>query len=230
MLLSELGHREVRASYSGSMLRSVCSKYGIEKLALRNTLVGHHGCVNSVLFSWDGSMIYTGSDDLHVNIYETYLVEAEGEDSTYSNDSTEQSPKWRVRTMHTNNIFFVKDMPHSNKGKIATCAADGKVIMMNFDEGRTDSTVLLRHRGRAHRLALHTCLPNCLYTCGEDGYLNFIDIREDNDILQDEASYINFDSLYEKSYITEKQYDSYVLYILYHGWVVHARGGTLIPT
>lgn len=66
----------------------------------------------------------------------------------------------------------------------------------------------MRHKGRAHRLALHPHLPTNLYSCGEDGILNFIDIRLENDINEYEMNYTNFDNLYESNHIEKDQFDS----------------------
>eukprot|EP01035_Chromulina_nebulosa_P021342 gene21342-27651_t len=40
-------------------------------MAILSVAIGHTGCVNSVLFSEDGNLIYTGSDDTKINIYDT---------------------------------------------------------------------------------------------------------------------------------------------------------------
>jgi WD40 repeat protein len=133
-MLRELGVRDVSATSNSRRLRNACSRFAVEKLALKNTLDGHRGCVNSVLFSWDGTTIYTASDDLYVNLYDTYSEYNDSEDGKQDSIAAQQ-PKWRIRTKHTNNLFYARDIPHSNKGLIATCAADGRVILMNFEEG-----------------------------------------------------------------------------------------------
>ena len=73
----------------------VGSKYLIEKYELQSLLKGHTGCVNTVLFSEDGTRIFTGSDDTNVNIYLT---------ETCKKIVT-------LPTIHTNNIFYAKDLP-----------------------------------------------------------------------------------------------------------------------
>lgn len=73
----------------------VGSKYLIEKYELQSLLKGHTGCVNTVLFSEDGTRIFTGSDDTNVNIYLT---------ETCKKIVT-------LPTIHTNNIFYARDLP-----------------------------------------------------------------------------------------------------------------------
>lgn len=113
------------------------SKYLIEKYELKGLLKGHEGCVNTVLFSEDGSHIFTGSDDTKVKIYctETYKLI-----KTYD-------------TIHTNNIFYAKDLPGTDMSIMVTCAADGRVVLTNLNTN--DAIRIYRHRGRAHRIGIN---------------------------------------------------------------------------
>ena len=135
---------------------------------------GHAGCVNSILFTDTGNFILTGSDDKHVNIYDTE-----------NGDLLAHVP-----TLHRNNIFFAKDLyGYEQQGRIVTCAADGRVILMTlthqlqqkvdeFNIGNLPvSEVLHRHRGRAHRIALIPNSGDQFYSAGEDGECCFFDIR-----------------------------------------------------
>jgi WD repeat-containing protein 42A len=78
---------------------------------------------------------------------------------------------------------------YEQQGRIITCAADGRVILMTLthqlhqkvDEFNTVnmpvSEVLHRHRGRAHRIALIPNSGDQFYSAGEDGECCFFDIR-----------------------------------------------------
>lgn len=133
----------------------------LERMSLWKTLKGHRGCVNSVLFSETGEYIFTGSDDTRVNLYQSNsgsLIES-------------------FRTLHTQNVFYAKDLPcQSTMDYIVTCAADGKVSLMNIHT--KNSRMLYRHTGRAHRIALIPNEPMQFYSCGEDGVCCFYDLRE----------------------------------------------------
>jgi WD40 repeat protein len=84
----------------------------VEKFSLKSVLYGHIGCVNSVLFSEDGSSVFTGSDDKYVNIY---------------NSESGEMRKSFI-TVHKDNIFYAKDLP-SSPHLMITCGADGRVVI-----------------------------------------------------------------------------------------------------
>ncbi len=42
----------------------------VQRLALETSLKGHEGCVNSINFSWGGRLLASGSDDLHVILWD----------------------------------------------------------------------------------------------------------------------------------------------------------------
>jgi WD repeat-containing protein 42A len=130
----------------------------VEKFSLKNVLSGHKGCVNSVLFSEDGSLVFTGSDDRYVNIY---------------NSETGEMLDSFI-TVHKDNIFYAKDLP-SSPNLMITCSADGRVIITDLNNGA--STKIYKHRGRAHRIALDPHSPHQFYSCGEDGMCCLFDIR-----------------------------------------------------
>eukprot|EP01032_Pedospumella_encystans_P009583 gene9583-11269_t len=136
------------------------SQYLLETYSLKGLLKGHTGCVNSVLFSNDGGFIYTGSDDTDVNIYET--------------DSLKKVET--LRTVHTSNIFYARDIPGSDMNLVLTCAADGRVVLTNMVT--KEARKLHRHRGRAHRIALVPFENDQFYSCGEDGACCLFDIRD----------------------------------------------------
>ncbi|KAJ1406155.1 WD40-repeat-containing domain protein, partial [Ochromonadaceae sp. CCMP2298] len=137
----------------------VGSRYLLESFEIKSRLEGHSGCVNTVLFSQEGNHIYTGSDDTNVNIYS--LSSSEMVDS--------------FSTIHTNNIFYAKDLPGTNMEVIVTCAADGRVGLTHAFTKR--GRRIYRHRGRAHRIGLVPGEDSCFYSCGEDGACCLFDVR-----------------------------------------------------
>jgi WD40 repeat protein len=135
------------------------SSYLVEKLELFHTLSGHNGCVNTILFSDDGNHAFTGSDDTYCHIY----------------DVESGQLKQKLSTRHTNNIFYVKDLPMSQGSVLVSCAADGRVLLTDIN--KNSCVQLYSHRGRAHRLSLIPNSPCSFYSCGEDGKCCFFDIR-----------------------------------------------------
>ena len=74
------------------------------------------------------------------------------------------------------NIFFAKDLPDTQGATLLSCAADGRVILM--DRISRKNRVIYRHRGRAHRIGF---IPHCadsFVSCGEDGICCLFDIRD----------------------------------------------------
>jgi len=135
----------------------------IGHLERRHTLEGHHGCVNTIQFSPDGSIVVTGSDDTCIHLYDVV-----------SGDLIE-----RISTLHSANIFcarFLTNSPnnqstfeqYSQLGVIAVCSADGIVSKIDLNKISTPSSSsssttnqeellylgdqIGEHVGRAHRL------------------------------------------------------------------------------
>ena len=104
-ILNHLHHTQLSGAPI-SKFYSTNSDYIIERLDLLSKLEGHQGCVNTVLFSECGEYVYTGSDDTCINIYHLHTGVREK----------------NIRTTHTNNIFWAKDLPFSNGKKIVSCA------------------------------------------------------------------------------------------------------------
>jgi len=146
----------------------VGSRNLIERYELKALLKGHSGCVNSVLFSEEGRHIYTGSDDTNVNIY---LAETAEMVDSFS-------------TIHTNNIFYARDLPGSDMNIIITCAADGRVALTNAIN--KNARKIYRHRGRAHRIALVPGETSQFYSCGEDGTCCLFDLRDSTTAIFDD--------------------------------------------
>ncbi|WPG98174.1 WD40 repeat-like protein [Acrodontium crateriforme] len=117
-----------------SRLRSFRKLYSdrslISGLDIVNELDGHSGCVNALSWSKSGNLLASGSDDQHLNIH-TYQPSA----------GTEQFQLTAtVATGHTQNIFSVKFMPHSNDRTVITAAGDSQVRIFDLEySGRTQS-------------------------------------------------------------------------------------------
>ncbi|KAK9944230.1 hypothetical protein M0R45_009808 [Rubus argutus] len=139
---------------------------GSEDLVLRldihRKLDRHRGCVNTVSFNADGDILISGSDDRRLILWnwETGKV------------------RLSFHSGHNNNVFQAKFMPYSDDRSIVTCAADGQVRHTQIlERGQVESSMLARHRGRAHKLAIEPGSSHIFYTCGEDGLVQHFDLR-----------------------------------------------------
>jgi DDB1- and CUL4-associated factor 8 len=138
------------------------SEYLVKNFEKTQVLAGHNGCVNTVLFSEDGSLAITGSDDKTIKLF----------------DICNGVEKNSISTVHDANTFFAKDRPLSQCNEILSCGADGKVVHIPDLARMTSQRVLFEHFGRAHRLAFMPNSADELYSCGEDGRVVHYDLRD----------------------------------------------------
>lgn len=96
----------------------------IERLGLDKQLVAHDGCVNCVQWSEDGELLASGSDDLHVIVWDPFRGRVVRS----------------ITTGHGGNIFSVKFMPQSGNNLVASGAADHKIQLRNGFHPVTTST------------------------------------------------------------------------------------------
>ncbi|KAF2815887.1 WD40 repeat-like protein [Mytilinidion resinicola] len=118
-----------------SRYSSVESLYGdrkwIRDLDIVNRLRGHTGCVNALSWSRSGELLASGSDDTNV-ILHRYAPTG----------SLQFEEVGSISTGHTQNIFSVKFMPHSNDRTIITAARDSEVRIFDVEySGRTRAAV-----------------------------------------------------------------------------------------
>lgn len=87
---------------------------------LSHVLKGHLGCVNTLNWSQDGSLLLSGSDDQCLLIHQY----------TPANPLKRFELENRFQTAHINNIFDAKFAPGS-QDKIVSVAADGRVCLID---------------------------------------------------------------------------------------------------
>ena len=85
---------------------------------------------NNHSWSKSGRLLASGSDDTHLNIW-SYNPDGVAKPFTLSSS---------VSTGHTQNVFSVKFMPHSNDSTIVTCAGDSQVRVFDIERGGNAST------------------------------------------------------------------------------------------
>ncbi|XP_044488047.1 DDB1- and CUL4-associated factor 8-like [Mangifera indica] len=132
------------------------------RLDIYKKLVKHQGCVNTVSFNADGDILVSGSDDRRVILW----------------DWVTGHVKLSFDSGHYNNVFQARIMSFADDRSIVTCAADGQIRHAQILEGGgVETTLLAKHQGRANKLAIQPGSPHILYTCGEDGLVQHIDLR-----------------------------------------------------
>lgn len=142
--------------------RLTASEDFVLRLDIVKKLEKHRGCVNTVSFNASGEILVSGSDDRRVILWDWEVGHA----------------KLSFHSGHGNNVFQAKFMPYSDDRIIVTCAADGQVRHAQILEGgQVETSLLGRHQGRAHKLAIEPGSPHIFYTCGEDGLVQHFDLR-----------------------------------------------------
>ncbi|XP_031268614.1 DDB1- and CUL4-associated factor 8 isoform X2 [Pistacia vera] len=134
----------------------------ILRLDIYKKLDKHRGCVNTVSFNAEGDILVSGSDDRRVILW----------------DWVTGRVKLSFHSGHNNNVFQAKILPFADDRSTVTCAADGQIRLAQILEGGgVETTLLAKHQRRAHKLAIEPGSPHVLYTCGEDGLVQHIDLR-----------------------------------------------------
>lgn len=132
----------------------------VKRLGLEKELEGHGGCVNCLEWNASGSLLASGSDDLHVMLWNPL------KHKTIS----------RIRTGHQGNIFSVKFLPQSNDSLLVTGAADHRISVHDVNQGET-TQVFNYHLGRVKRIATAPNVPYVFWSAAEDGTVMQFDLR-----------------------------------------------------
>ncbi|OMO53471.1 hypothetical protein COLO4_36721 [Corchorus olitorius] len=156
--------------------RLAASEDLVLRLELDKKLEKHRGCVNTVNFNADGDILVSGSDDRRVILWDWETGHA----------------KLSFHSGHVGNVFQAKFMPYTDDRSLVTCAADEQAIIVallqalishytvrhaQISERGVETKLLAKHQGRVHKLAIEPGSPHILYTCGEDGLVQHIDLR-----------------------------------------------------
>lgn len=139
------------------------SLHCVQRLELMYKLENHKGCVNSLNFHPDGSLLASGSDDLKVVVWDWKCGKS----------------LLSFETKHRSNVFQSKFLPLGGDLHIATCARDGQVRLaqVSAQEGLRSSRKLGSHRGPCHKLAVLKDQPQVILSAGEDGIIFRHDLR-----------------------------------------------------
>ncbi|KAK4803231.1 hypothetical protein SAY86_001434 [Trapa natans] len=143
-------------------LQQSASEDVVQRFEIYKKLEKHRGCVNTVSFNYDGDILISGSDDRRVILW----------------DWAAGKSKLSFYSGHVSNIFHAKFMPYTDDRSIVTCAADGQVRYSQIlESGEVKISLLAKHEGGAHKLAIEPGSPHVFYSCGEDGLVQHFDLR-----------------------------------------------------
>lgn len=143
----------------------------IRRLSLERELEAHQGCVNTIAWNSKGSLLISGSDDTHINIW------------SYHNRKLLHS----IDSGHLGNIFCTKFVPETSDELVASGSADTEVRLFNLsrtqerdveDTAANLSAHFKCHSRRVKKVAVEPGNPNVVWSASEDGTLRQHDIRE----------------------------------------------------
>lgn len=132
----------------------------VRRLGLEKELEGHESCVNCLEWNEAGTILASGSDDLHVILWNPFRHKVIS----------------RVRTGHNGNIFSVKFLPHSDDSLIVSGAADHRINVHDLNRKET-THVFSYHLGRVKRIATAPNIPYIFWSAAEDGTIMQFDLR-----------------------------------------------------
>lgn len=124
----------------------------------------HKGCVNTVNWNEQGTLLVSGSDEGLICIWD------------YENHKL----KFSFDSGHSANIFTTKFIPHSDSKMIVSCSADHLVKVFNLDYSQNKAYELQNYSCHQMRVKKLSTDPENNYTflsCSEDGTVRHFDIR-----------------------------------------------------
>ncbi|CAK8691174.1 unnamed protein product [Clavelina lepadiformis] len=163
----EMRKREILPS-SHYWTTKVCGAYGmVKRFKLGYELDKHNGCVNALHFNQSGSLLASGSDDLQIMLWDWAHPERE--------------PAVMYESGHKSNVFQAKFLPNCGDATVVSSARDGQVRVGDISAtGSCRGTKkVAQHRGSAHKLSLDIGQRSSFLSCGEDGVVFGIDLRQD---------------------------------------------------
>jgi hypothetical protein len=149
------------------------SAHLLSRFAAEAALDGHEGCVNTLQWSCDGSLLCSGSDEGAVCLWRF----------------PECKLRLRFETGHQGNIFGAVFLPwRPAHDMVATCSLDATVRVHTIREGARGTLrggddgvvteVVPGHRNRVKKLAVDAAFPHVVLSCSDDGTVGLIDLRE----------------------------------------------------
>jgi len=152
----------------------------IGRLGLKEKLVKHRGCVNTVQWNSMGTMLITGSDDCKLNVW---------------NAENGYKLKCSLRSGHYRNIFSAKFVPGSCDQQVVSCGMDGEIHLIDFSRNSASSSnreinhqfsVLGTYSHMVFKLFFLPMSSSVFVTTHQDGCVRLFDLRDRTSGQQDE--------------------------------------------
>jgi WD repeat-containing protein 42A len=136
----------------------------VRRMKLTQSLSYHEGCVNALNFNRLGTMLASGSDDFQVCLW----------------DWSKNNLVLTFDSGHKSNVFQTKFIPFTGDSQIVTCARDGQVrlALISSSGSHIGTKKLAKHADSCHKLAIEYDSCNLFLSCGEDGVVYEIDLRQ----------------------------------------------------
>ena len=134
----------------------------VKRMEFGYKLEGHKGCVNALHFNSAGDFLASGSDDRDIIIWE------------WEN----KKKALRFASKHESNVFQSKFLRLTGNAHIVSTSRDGQVRLAILRNSEVTTMKLAQHRGSSNKLALLPNSPHNFISCGDDGVLFNIDVRE----------------------------------------------------
>ncbi|KAH8273271.1 hypothetical protein KR018_001661 [Drosophila ironensis] len=163
---SSIGQQNLQASCRNSLSF-------VQRMGLLHTFNLHNGCVNTVNWNGNGTLLVSGSDDNHLVITEAkngrVLVKS--------------------KTQHKRHIFSARFMPFSSDTAVVSCSGEGLVVHTQFlvpfkanslvtDTEHTSSIFSCHKFGSTFDVLPLPDIRDSFLSCGEDATVRFFDLRE----------------------------------------------------
>lgn len=131
----------------------------IRKLSCESVLDKHTGCVNTLSWNANGTLLASGSDDTDIVVWDYYTKKA----------------RHVIKTGHTANIFGVCFVPGTSDQVIASGAMDCQV-QVHYAPFNVHKEFNL-HEGRVKDVKSSPLVPHVFWTVGEDSVIGQFDLR-----------------------------------------------------
>ncbi|KAJ1991802.1 hypothetical protein GGI25_003162 [Coemansia spiralis] len=164
------------------------NQHNIQGIELRQSLLGHDGCVNALCWTHDGRYLFSGSDDSTICVWRA---------------TEDGSLLCRFRTGFGERVFDLKIMPPPNDHLLIACSMDTTIKIFDINKilAESNSAKIFGNTANPDEESVHTDSNFCTHTfavhtacvkriapipdspfeflsCSEDGTARHFDIRE----------------------------------------------------
>ncbi|KAK0425911.1 hypothetical protein QR680_009453 [Steinernema hermaphroditum] len=156
----QLFQRSINSAHNAEFInRNIVTEGLVHRIGNSVTLEGHKGCVNCLDWNVNGTLLASGSDDMHSRIWDCA-----------------GNCLHEIKTGHTHNIFSSMFLPAGGDRVLITAAGDGTVRLHNYTH-LDDEPYVWTCEGRVKRLCVAFNDPQMFWSASEDGVIRQFDAR-----------------------------------------------------